>query len=276
MAARQERRARLRQAVKEVASRGIAPEQGVWGTIAATRILLDVLDSRSAERASDAARRAVEIFDQSVRRNPPEAPLACARGCALCCHSFVTATAPEIFLLARTLRASRGDLSLILDDLRANLAVTGGLNKPDRFAVRRACSLLANNNECRGYAGRPLACRAFASFSLAKCEQAFATGAEEIPTPALHAYLRRACRQALWSALAASGLPCAGYELNQGLMAALGNARAEARWLKGDDVLAAVQTDEVSLALAEPSVRLYLDVIAAVADGREPPPNEWI
>ena len=50
MAMRQERRALLRQAVKEVTARGISPRQGIWGTIGATRILLDVLEGGSQQR----------------------------------------------------------------------------------------------------------------------------------------------------------------------------------------------------------------------------------
>jgi Fe-S-cluster containining protein len=275
MATRQERRALLRKAVKEVAASGISPRQGIWGTVAATRILLDILDGTSARRASEAARRAVDIFDLSVKRNPPEAPLACARGCALCCHSFVTASPPEIFLLARTIRAGTRDVAAVAERVRGNIAVTGGLGKVERFATRRACSLLVAN-ECSAYAGRPLACRAFASFSLAACERAFETASEDIPTPAVHAFLRRACRQALWSALAAVGLPSLGYELNQALLIALERADVEARWLAGEEVFSGVAADEVTLALGDPAVRLYLEVIAAAAAGRDPPPNEWL
>ena len=205
MAMRQERRALLRQAVKEVTARGISPRQGIWGTIGATRILLDVLEGGSQQRASETARRALEIFDLSVKRNPPEAPLACARGCAFCCHSFVTATAPEVFLLARTIRTANKDLGPVLERVRATIAAIAGLDKVQRFATRQACSMLVAN-ECSAYAGRPMSCRAFASFSMQRCEQAFETGSEDIPTPAIHAFLRRACRQALWSGLAAKGL----------------------------------------------------------------------
>jgi hypothetical protein len=34
--------------------------------------------------------------------------------------------------------------------------------------------------------------------------------------------------------------------------------------------------DEVTSALNEPTVRLYLEVIAAAATGRCPHPNEWL
>jgi hypothetical protein len=267
MAMRQERRALLRQAVKEVTARGISPRQGIWGTIGATRILLDVLEGGSQQRASETARRALEIFDLSVKRNPPEAPLACARGCAFCCHSFVTATAPEVFLLARTIRTANKDLGPVLERVRATIAATAGLDKVQRFATRQACSMLVAN-ECSAYAGRP--------FSMQRCEQAFETGSEDIPTPAIHAFLRRACRQALWSGLAAKGLSCIGYELNQALLIALEHPDAEARWLAGEDIFAGIDADEVTSALNEPTVWLYLEVIAAAATGRSPPPNEWL
>lgn len=275
MATRQERRTLLRNAVKDVSAHGISPRQGIWGTVAATRMVLDVLESSSSQRASEAAKRAVGLFELSLKHNPPEAPLACARGCAFCCHGFVTATAPEVFMLARALRAANKDITPVIERVRMTDAVTRGLGKPDRFAKRQPCSMLVNN-ECSGYAGRPLACRAFVSFSLQKCEQAFVTGAEDIPTPAISGFLRRGCHQALWSGLAAMGLPFLGYELNEALLVALENHDAEARWLAGEDVFAAVTADDVTVALGDPKVRLYLDVIAAAAAGREPPRNEWI
>ena len=128
MASRDQRRLRLRDAVRAVSAHGMTRQMGIWSTVAATRLLLDILEGRSSQRASLAAKRAVEIFELSLKQNPPEAPLACARGCAYCCHSFVSATAPEIFLLARTIRsASEGDQAAALERVRATDAVTHGL-----------------------------------------------------------------------------------------------------------------------------------------------------
>ena len=275
MATRQERRTLLRNVVKDVSAHGISPRQGIWGTVAATNLVLESLGGRSPQRASDAARRIVDLYELSLRHNPPEAALACARGCAFCCHSFVTATAPEVFLLARTIRASNDDLSPVLARVRETNAFTGGLGKIERFAMRRPCSMLVAN-ECSAYTGRPLACRAFASFSLPKCEEAFTTGGEDIPTPAINTLLRKACNQALWSGLAAVGLPFTLYELNQALLAALENSDAEQRWLKGDDVFAGVTADDAAAAVSDPNVQLFLDVVAAAAQGREPPRNPWL
>ena len=132
-------------------------------------------------------------------------------------------------------------------------------------------------NECSAYAGRPLACRAFASFSLPKCEIAFQTGGDEIPIPGINMELRRNCNQALWSALRFAGFPFAGYELNQGLLTALQTPDTEQRWLAGEDVFAGVTTDDMAEVVADnPEANLLLTVIATLACGREPPPNPWL
>jgi Fe-S-cluster containining protein len=275
MATRQERRVLLRNVLKDVSAHGISPRQGIWGTVAATHLVLEQLGGRSPQRGSEAARRAVELYELSLKHNPPEAALACARGCAYCCHSYVTATAPEIFLLARTVRSSDADLAPAIARVRETNAFVGGMGKVERFAMRQPCSMLVAN-ECSAYAGRPLACRAFASFSLPKCEEAFRTGGVDIPTPAINGVLRRACNQALWSGLAAVGLPFTLYELNHALLVALENPDAEQRWLRGEDVFAGVTSDDAGAAVSDPNVQLFLDVVAAAAQGREPPRNPWL
>ncbi len=277
MVSRDQRRLRLRDAVRAVSTHGMTRQMGIWATIAATRLLLDVLEGRSSQRAGLAAKRAVEIFEFSLKQHPPEAPLACARGCAFCCYSFVSATAPEIFLLAKTVRsAPERDQAAALERVHATDVVTHGLSKADRFAKRQPCSMLVAN-ECSVYAGRPLACRAFASFSLPKCEMAFQTGSEDIPIPGINMELRRNCNQALWSALSFAGFPFAGYELNRGLLTALETPDAERRWLAGEDIFAGVATDDMAeLAASNPQAKLLLTVIAMLASGREPPPNPWM
>ena len=118
--------------------------------------------------------------------------------------------------------------------------------------------------------------RAFASFSLPKCESAFQTGSEDIPVPGVNMELRRNCNQALWSALSFAGFPFAGYELNHGLRVALETPDAEPRWLAGEDIFAAVATDDMADVMAtSPEAKLLLAVIATVACGREPPANPW-
>src|SRR5262249_24147509 len=134
MRAGRERRMLLRNAVKDVAAHGISPRQGIWGTVAAAHLVLESLVSRSPHWASDAARRAVNLYDQSLKPTPPEAAVACSRGCAYCCHSYVTATAPEVFLVARAVRSVDADLTSTIARVRMTNAFTQGMGKIERFA----------------------------------------------------------------------------------------------------------------------------------------------
>ena len=81
-----------------------SPSDRSWAVIAATRIVLDILAGRNPLRASNAAKRAHEFFETSLKNNPSKFKIECAKGCAYCCHVSVTATAPEIFLVASYIR----------------------------------------------------------------------------------------------------------------------------------------------------------------------------
>jgi hypothetical protein len=159
--------------------------------------------------------------------------------------------------------------------VRGSHAAVHGLSKEGRSRLR-PCVVLVDQL-CSGYAARPIACRAFASFSLEKCEQAFRTGSDDIPIPGLNLPLRGACNQALWSALTRVGLPSQCYELTHGLLRVLEMPDAEHRWLTGEDVMAGVQVDEISVAGgSDPQVRFYYEVLSSAALGREPPKNRWL
>jgi hypothetical protein len=110
---RQERRIKLKQSMDAVARRGVDLSANTndqqWAVIAATRVLVDVLDSRNPARAGNAAKRAHEFFETSLKTNPSKQAIACVKGCAFCCHVSVTATAPEVFLVANALREKYKD-----------------------------------------------------------------------------------------------------------------------------------------------------------------------
>jgi Fe-S-cluster containining protein len=273
---RQERRKLLRQAVEHTAASGTSVQHGIWGVAAAARLLLDILTGKARRRAGDAAKRAVELFDRSLARAPEDMPIACRRGCNFCCHGQVSASAPELFLLARHINEQGGgDPSGVLARLREVDAKTRGLDPVERHKLRQPCALLVSG-ECSVYAARPLSCRAFASYSREKCEHAFAFGGEDIPVPKFNMSLRSASKQALWSALAYAGLPIKSYELAHGLIVALETPDAEQRWLAGEDVFAGVGGDETQSFADTPDVKLFLQVVGETAMGRDPPPNRWI
>src|ERR1700704_6351311 len=121
---RQQRHARLRQSIEAVSRHGINLKAGqsdrLWSSIAATRILMDILSGHSPSRASHAAKRAHEFFGTSLRRNPSEGKIECCKGCTFCCHLRVSAMAPEIFLIAGHIRREyKNDPETALNRLRA-------------------------------------------------------------------------------------------------------------------------------------------------------------
>ena len=59
--------------------------------------------------------------------------------------------------------------------------------------------------------------------------------------------VRSLVQNAMQSALRDAGLPWLVYELNQALLMALDDADAGPRWLRGEDVFAAAQVQEVDV-----------------------------
>src|SRR4051812_21699759 len=205
------------------------------------RTILEILrDSGNARRASDAAQHAVASLDRLLAASSSGAPaLACAKGCSLCCHNWVSATAPEIFLLARAARADAAAPARI----RTAADLSDGMERAVRVAGAAACALL-QDDLCSVYTARPLVCRAFVSTSLAACRAAFSGGPDDIPMPGNFVGLRGAHEHALWAALRAAGLPDASYELNAAIARIIEDEGAEARWLAGADVFAGIATDD--------------------------------
>jgi Fe-S-cluster containining protein len=250
------------------------PSDQSWAVIAATRILYDLLKGHSAARASQAAKWAHEFFETSLKRNPSEHKIECAKGCAHCCHVSVSAMAPEIFHVANAVRAAHPeDFEATRARIRAKESATHGLSPLDRGRRKLPCVLL-ENNACTVYAARPGPCRGAASTSVRACETAFSGGNAGIPTPSVWTALRSAHTQAMWAALAAAELPSESYELNEAVCVALEQPDAEARWLKGEDVFRGVTRMRVETpAIAEHNRKIIAGLVAG-ALGREMPGNE--
>ncbi len=274
---RQERRARLKQSIDAVSRHGMdlsAPRgERLQAVIAATRILMDILGTRSPTRASDAARRAHEVFEISLKRNPSEHKIECAKGCGFCCHLRVTAMAPEVFLLGNSIRREfKNDFETVLNRVRAADRNARGLNGRERTKQHVACGLLVDNM-CSVYSARPSSCRALTSISVATCKRGYDGEDVEVLTPAVWTELRGAHNQAMWAALASVDLPSQGYELNHALLVALETPDAENRWLAGEDVFAGVdcdRPDDADRALK----KKITDRLIAGALGKELPPWE--
>jgi Putative zinc- or iron-chelating domain len=176
-----------------------------------------------------------------------EPPLACHRGCDSCCTLRVSATAPEVLLVARFLRAVQPRLLArgidLVGRLRAANARTQGLSEAQRVALRQPCPFVAQG-VCVVYSVRPLACRGHASHDVAACRQAAAGDVAQVPYSQGHWMVRSLVQNALQSALRDSGRAWVSYELNQALCLALDDEQAEAAWLAGADPLASAALPE--------------------------------
>lgn len=207
--------------------------------------------------------RAFDLFEANIGPQIEHLPqLACDKGCPACCALRVTATAPEIFLLAQYVRHIDGTpagtmLALPRQIELANRA-TRGLSEAKRMALRRPCPFMIRG-VCVVHPVRPLACRGHASFDRKACAQAMAGRDVEVPISAPHIALRGLVQDALRAALTEAGLPSGLYEINQALTLALDDPSREGQWLAGGDSLA--------------PARIETDAAVAPLDGSGPPPG---
>jgi Fe-S-cluster containining protein len=130
------------------------------------------------------------------------ADIQCAAGCAHCCKLKVEVLPHEAMDVVdyirwsdRFTREERADLLAKLTDV---VARTEGLDENAYRAADVACPFLGDDDRCRVYPVRPIACRAFGSTNVKVC-------ALEVPDTAPHATFR-VLPDALSSLLATSGL----------------------------------------------------------------------
>ncbi|MGJ4996352.1 YkgJ family cysteine cluster protein [Bradyrhizobium sp. HKCCYLS3077] len=197
----------------------------------------------SPHLADALADRAFDLFEANIDAQTAHLPaLACAKGCPSCCALRVTATAPEIFLLARYIRqidARMPGTALGSLSRRVKLAnrATRGLDEAERMRLRQPCPFVVRGG-CIIHAVRPLACRGHASFDRRACAQAMAGRDVDVPVSGPHVALRSLVQDALRAALDGTGLASDLYELNQGLALALADPDRETAWRNGQDSLA--------------------------------------
>jgi Fe-S-cluster containining protein len=199
------------------------------------------------------ADRAFDLFESNIGAQTAHLPaLACAKGCPPCCALRVTATAPEIFLLARYIRqidermAGTGLGQLSRRVKLANRA-TRGLSETERMKLRQPCPFVVRGG-CIIHPARPLACRGHASFDRRACAQAMTGRDVDVPVSAPHVALRALVQDSLRAALDGAGLAADLYELNQGLVLALDAPDRERTWRDGEDSLAPARVERTAAA----------------------------
>ena len=249
---------------------GAAEAETFDDLVALTRLLLTRLGGEGAERAADAAELAHRLLDRSLAGNPPAREPDCRKGCGHCCRVYVSATAPEVFALARAIRARPEALgAATMARVAAAEGAARGFDWSRDPFFTHVCPLL-EDEACSLHPSRPDACRGVSSYSVRACIASLAALAERrdlaIPKVEEHALLRALHAHALWAALRAAGLSETQYSLNAALRLALERPDAEARWLAGEDVFAEVPRDST----AADTPRTLVEALAAAAAAPAP------
>ena len=173
----------------------------------------------------------------------------CRKGCATCCSIRVVATAPEVLLVGRCVRAAEAQLKAQEVDIRQRLAQadasTRGRGEQERVKLRRRCPFI-HKGACMIYPARPLACRSHISYDSQACVEAAAGRLDAVPYSVPHMHVRSLVQNAMQSALRDADYAWATYELNHAVSIALSDDQAERNWLRGEDVFAAALVDEIS------------------------------
>lgn len=269
---RQQRRTKEKAEQAVLRKSGLPPQRDFGLLFSHTRALLGLL--REAGPA-DAARHHLEALERSIRHHTDPKPLECRKGCSFCCHNMVGATAPEIFLLARHVKAKRpADYAAALARIVAADEAGRGAAHIERYTGHIACGLL-EDGLCGAYEARPNPCRTMVSASVAACEASWKGEPARIPVPQAFGQIKGGYTFTLLAALRAAGLDTAVYELNHALRLALETDRAEERWRAGEDIFAAVFRDS-SAGPAQQQTDLFLSVLAAGATGAPLPANPWL
>lgn len=259
---RRQRKRQLQQLGEAALKRGLPQTPPPEPMLGLAVVLRDTLaDTAVADRASRAAAMVHKVFELSAKATPSKLELACRKGCSYCCHTPVSATAPELFLIARTLQPTKTPAR---EAVIAGAVNTASAGIDGRFGKKIPCALLAGD-ACSVYAERPTMCRQVTSTQLAACIDEY-EGRDfngDMVVSRLYLDHARNCRIPLQAALVSLGLPLASYELGAGLLAAM-EPGAEAAWLSGMNTFHDIATAPADPPPIQQAVRMLATAMAAL------------
>jgi Fe-S-cluster containining protein len=170
---------------------------------------------------------------------------ACKAGCAWCCHTDVSASAPEVFRIAEHVARDHAPeaRAALLERLAAYEKRMAGLTDVQRARTLEACPLLVEGR-CSVHPVRPLKCRGYNSFSAEACEKNFRDGATVPPVGTAQIAVHDAVLDGHLSGLEGAGHRGEAVNLARALEVALTRPDAKERWLAGEAVLGAGSVTE--------------------------------
>jgi Fe-S-cluster containining protein len=183
-------------------------------------------------------------IDASLREaSPPERVIACAKGCAACCHQRVLCSIPQAISIALDLQMRGADeVATIARDARTLHDKTLALDAYGRLRSGLPCPLL-RDDACSIYETRPPACRSLYSFDRAACERYYRAFAFDKPPPNYPIMLDALGQMLLGfgRALDALGLDGGLVELGSALAMILEDPGVIDRYLAGERLFAAAR-----------------------------------
>ncbi len=240
---RQQRRSALRQALaagEQTLMRGLgrAPERT---EILAAALALGTRLNAGSPGARIAAFSAalLGLYEKSSKAAPTKLALACKKGCNWCCHTFVSASVPEILHMATA-------AGVLAPDRLARADAAAALGPAERLGRKVPCPLL-DDAGCARYAARPVMCRVATSLDVASCIDEYEgrdlrADIAVAKSPIQHGFNTRAV---VMTALAIHELDGAAYDLAGGLREAQDADAVAARWLAGERAFISVHVAPV-------------------------------
>ena len=163
--------------------------------------------------------------------------IACARGCAYCCHLRVEVRPHEVFVLAQHIQSTfddttRARLTAKLDE---NVRRIAPLSAEQHIRAGIACAML-EEGVCSVYEARPATCRKYHSLSVDTCRDAYNDTAAPLTGPLEHNNLRltgNATVLGFAKGIEEAGLNADMVELQFALKLALESDKPEKRYRAG-------------------------------------------
>jgi Fe-S-cluster containining protein len=218
----------------------IALARGVWRSFAERGRTPEGLHA-----SVDAAIALSESFSREIMsRNIPDLNrIACAQGCAWCCHYQVGVTAPQALHIAAKLKEGAGSRPFAeqVAALKKLDKRTRGLNAARRLRARIGCAFLDEQNGCTIYAFRPFGCRGANSVDADACKAFVMGNATKAQRESnwLHKVAfeaQRDLQDGFHMGSLENGLRDDRLELTAAILVALDTPDAAERWIAGEDI----------------------------------------
>lgn len=187
-------------------------------------------------------RRTLKVLDAKLVEVPRKsrARIACARGCAMCCHLRVMATPAEVLGLVAYIQGSLAEdaFAALAARISAAAARIRGLPRERVLTTNIPCPLLVDD-ACSMYPARPLNCRAYHSLDVEACRDSFRHPQDlslTHPQSALFSRVNEGVQQGFIEAMRGVGLDSSQYELVTALDEALHDPDTGLRFQRGETV----------------------------------------